>query len=97
VDGARAVTSASISPAAIICARVCAGPGWLFLTGAPYDIDHLRRALGFAYSDPVDDADVSNHIGMLRYGAESDAIRFWQAGLCGRRRDPISGIVAIHP
>ena len=53
------------------------GPGWLFLTGAPYDIDHLRRALGFAYSDPVEDADVSNHIGMLRYGVE--ALTRWAA------------------
>jgi protein SCO1/2 len=47
-----------------------AGPGWLFLTGAPADIDHLRRALGFSYADPAEDADVSNHIGMLRYGVE---------------------------
>jgi protein SCO1 len=46
------------------------GAGWLFLTGAPGDIDHLRRALGFVYGDPVEDADTSNHIGMLRYGVE---------------------------
>jgi protein SCO1/2 len=46
------------------------GPGWLFLTGAPPDIEHLRRALGFTYADPVEDADTSNHIGMLRYGVE---------------------------
>jgi protein SCO1 len=47
------------------------GPGWLFLTGAPADVDHLRRALGFAYADPAEDADTSNHIGMLRYGVEA--------------------------
>jgi protein SCO1/2 len=47
-----------------------AGDGWLFLTGSPRDIDHLRRSLGFAYPDPVEDADVSNHIGMVRYGVE---------------------------
>jgi protein SCO1/2 len=47
-----------------------AGDGWLFLTGSPRDVDHLRRSLGFAYPDPVEDADVSNHIGMVRYGVE---------------------------
>ena len=46
------------------------GPGWLFLTGSPSDIEHLRRALGFTYPDPVEDADTSNHIGMVRYGVE---------------------------
>lgn len=46
------------------------GAGWLFLTGAPPDIEHLRRALGFTYADPAEDADVSNHVGMLRYGVE---------------------------
>src|SRR5687767_9728362 len=44
--------------------------GWLFLTGAPADVDHLRRGLGFAYTDPAEDADKSNHIGMLRFGVE---------------------------
>ena len=46
------------------------GPGWLFLTGAASDVDHLRRALGFTYDDPEEDADLSNHIGMVRYGVE---------------------------
>jgi protein SCO1 len=46
------------------------GPGWLFLTGVPADIEHLRKALGFTYADPVEDADTSNHIGMLRFGVE---------------------------
>ncbi|HXE75171.1 MAG TPA: SCO family protein [Candidatus Xenobia bacterium] len=46
------------------------GPGWLFLTGAPGDIEKLRRALGFTYDDPVEDADKSNHIGMVRLGVE---------------------------
>jgi protein SCO1 len=46
------------------------GPGWLFLTGSPPDVEHLRRALGFTYADPAEDADISNHIGMLRYGVE---------------------------
>lgn len=46
------------------------GPGWLFLTGTPGDVDHLRRALGFAYADAAEDADLSNHIGMVRFGVE---------------------------
>src|SRR5215510_7266218 len=46
------------------------GPGWLFLTGKPNDIEVLRRKLGFAYADPVEDADKSNHVGMLRFGNE---------------------------
>ncbi len=46
------------------------GDGWLFLTGSAGDVDHLRRSLGFAYPDPVEDADVNNHIGMVRYGVE---------------------------
>ena len=46
------------------------GDGWTLLTGTPGDVDRLRRALGFAYPDPVEDADISNHIGMVRYGIE---------------------------
>jgi len=46
------------------------GPGWLFLTGRPNDVELLRRALGFSYADPAEDADKSNHIGMLRFGNE---------------------------
>src|SRR5260370_42660153 len=47
-----------------------AGPGWLFLTGKPADIELLRRSLGFTTSDPAEDADKSTHIGMLRIGNE---------------------------
>ncbi len=46
------------------------GRGWLFLTGKPSDIELLRRSLGYRYADPVEDADKSNHIGMLRFGNE---------------------------
>jgi protein SCO1/2 len=53
------------------------GAGWLFLTGSPPDIEHLRRGLGFAYADPAEDADKSNHIGMVRYGVE--ALTRWAA------------------
>ncbi len=47
------------------------GPGWLFLTGRPADIELLRRSLGYVYKDPVEDADKDNHIGMVRYGVEA--------------------------
>jgi protein SCO1/2 len=46
------------------------GPGWLFLSGKPEDIEALRRGLGFKYDDPVEDADKSNHVGMVRIGVE---------------------------
>lgn len=47
-----------------------AGPGWLFLTGKPADIELLRRRLGFVDPDPEVDKDKSNHIGNLRIGNE---------------------------
>jgi len=50
-------------------------PGWLFLTGAPADIELLRQKLGFIDRDPVRDANKSNHIGMLRFGNE--ALTLW--------------------
>jgi protein SCO1/2 len=42
------------------------GPGWLFLTGARPDIEVLRHRLGFVDSDPVQDADLDQHIGTVR-------------------------------
>jgi protein SCO1/2 len=46
------------------------GPGWLFLTGDPGDIERLRRRLGFVDPDPVEDANKRSHVGVLRYGSE---------------------------
>jgi protein SCO1/2 len=43
---------------------------WTFLTGKPGDIELVRRGLGFASNRPVEDADISNHSGMLRIGNE---------------------------
>ena len=54
-----------------------AGPGWLFLTGAPADVELLRRKLGFTDPDPKRDKDRSNHIGNVRYGNE--ALMLWAA------------------
>lgn len=48
-----------------------AGPGWLFLTGKPADIENLRRAQGFTDPDPIRDADVNNHSSMARVGRDS--------------------------
>ena len=45
-------------------------PGRLFLTGAPADIELLRRRLEFVGSDPAQDSDLKQHIGILRIGNE---------------------------
>ena len=52
-------------------------PGWLFLTGAPADVELLRRRLGFTDPDPVRDRDTANHIGNVRYGNEP--LMLWAA------------------
>ena len=44
------------------------GPGWLFLTGNPEDMETLRQNLGFAWSDPELDADLTNHLGTVKMG-----------------------------
>lgn len=44
--------------------------GWTFLTGAPDNMELLRRKLGFTDPDPKLDAIKSNHIGNVRYGNE---------------------------
>ena len=50
-------------------------PGWSFLTGKPADIEKLRRAQGFVDWDPKRDKDLSNHVGMARYG--NDRLERW--------------------
>lgn len=50
--------------------RFGVGPGWLFLTGNPEDLETLRQNLGFAWSDPKLDADLTNHIGTVKMGNE---------------------------
>ncbi len=52
-----------------------ARPGWTFLTGKRADIEVLRRKLGFYDSDPVADADLSNHAGIFRIG--NDRLGRW--------------------
>jgi protein SCO1/2 len=46
-------------------------PGWTFLTGRAEEVDILRRKLGFYDKDPVADADISQHTGMVRMGREA--------------------------
>ena len=50
-------------------------PGWLFLTGAPEDIQRVRRRLGFTDPNPKVDRRFSSHTGMLRIG--NDAYDRW--------------------
>jgi protein SCO1/2 len=46
------------------------GPGWVLLTGKRDEIEVLRHRLGFADSDPVEDADPEQHIGTVRIANE---------------------------
>ncbi len=45
--------------------------GWTFLTGQPRDIELLRLKLGFYSADPVADADLKQHTGMVRIGDDA--------------------------
>jgi protein SCO1/2 len=60
-------------------------PGWTFLTGQPKEIDTLRRKLGFKDGKPELDKDLTNHIGMIRYGNEA---REWWAMCPGKANPP---------
>jgi protein SCO1/2 len=60
-------------------------PGWTFLTGKPDEIGVLRRKLGFYTSNTKLDKDVTNHIGMVRYGNEA---RQWWAMCPGKANPP---------
>lgn len=45
-------------------------PGWLFLTGSVEDMETIRRKLGYVDPDPKLDKELSNHIGVIKYGNE---------------------------
>jgi protein SCO1/2 len=47
-----------------------AKPGWSFLTGSVEDMALLRRKLGYVDPDPEYDKDLTNHIGIIKYGNE---------------------------
>jgi protein SCO1/2 len=59
-------------------------PGWSFLTGAPGDIETLRRNLGYSDPDPAVDADSLQHTGVIVYGNE--ARELWAS--CPATGDP---------
>jgi protein SCO1/2 len=48
------------------------GGNWKFLTGDPATFDKLRRALGFYDEVPEFDLQNATHLGMLRYGVETE-------------------------
>ncbi|MGF6690452.1 protein SCO1/2 [Metapseudomonas resinovorans] len=51
------------------------GPGWMFLTGAPADVEQVRFSLGFYDPEPEVDRDKNSHSGMLRIG--NDRFERW--------------------
>jgi protein SCO1/2 len=55
--------------------KVGAGSGWTFLTAKKETIDKLRRKLGVYDRNPVIDADITQHGGLVVYG--NDAIGRW--------------------
>ena len=59
-------------------------PGWTFLTGKSDEIALLRRKLGFSDAKAKLDKDVTNHIGMIRYGNE--AHQWW--AMCPGQANP---------
>ena len=71
-------------------------PGWTFLTGKPDEINTLRRKLGFSDSKAKLDKDLTNHIGMIRYGNEA---RQWWAMCPGQANPPLACFISIsnHP
>lgn len=71
---------------------VGAGAGWSFLTGAPDEIDAIRRRLGFVDPNPIVDADKSQHSGMLLLGSESSGR--WAACPAATRTDRMVKLLA---
>jgi protein SCO1/2 len=51
------------------------GDGWYFLTGEAFDLDQIRKRLGFYDPNPEVDEDRTQHTGMLRVG--NDARQRW--------------------
>ncbi len=46
-------------------------PGWTFVTGDYDEIELLRRSLGIFDPDPVVDADLYSHAGLVTFGNET--------------------------
>lgn len=72
------------------------GPGWTFLTGAKADVERLRFAIGFYDPDPVLDADLGQHIGMVRVG--NDALDRWcMTPLLSQPHLILESLMAVDP
>lgn len=72
------------------------GPGWTFLTGEKADVERLRLAMGFFDPDPAVDADLGQHIGMVRIG--NDAVDRWCMATILNDTDLIlEGLMAVDP
>ena len=71
-------------------------PGWTFLTGKPDEIALLRKKLGFSDAKAKLDKDVTNHIGMIRYGNEAHQ---WWAMCPGQANPPwiVESILWMDP
>lgn len=71
-------------------------PGWTFLTGKPDEIETLRRKLGFKDAKARLDKDLTNHVGMVKYGNEA---RQWWAMFPGQANAPwiVESILWMEP
>lgn len=49
--------------------------GWRFVTGQPLEVDAVRRRMGFFDLDPVIDADLNQHTGLITIG--NDRFDWW--------------------
>ena len=67
------------------------GPGWTFLTGSKANCELLRQRLGFADIDPVRDADVTQHSGIVVFG--NDKYDSWTA--CPALANPTEIVKAV--
>jgi protein SCO1/2 len=70
--------------------------GWLLLRASHQGMDLLRERLGFKDSDPVLDADVNQHSGLLRFG--NDAYDRWSAyPLLGKKETLVKLVLELDP
>jgi protein SCO1/2 len=72
------------------------GPGWTFLTGKKDDIEQIRVGMGFSDPDPVLDADVASHIGMVRIGNEA-LDRWSMAPILSEPELILESLMAVDP
>lgn len=72
------------------------GPGWTFLTGTKADVEQVRLGMGFFDPDPRVDADLGQHIGMVRIG--NDALNRWcMASLLQEPALVLEAMTAVDP